>query len=300
MRDEYLLGTFRYKAKNNLKKLGKLPSQLQMDNISACGILLELCMGNIIVTNVNGKNLYRGNIDYTQFPKKQGGKATYSSFKRLFNAININYDEYSKMCDVFMKREKANNFVYEHVLNEITQFFIIYKLSPCAAFVHLYRILEFMSYSFPLIYAATTKNYMVSYKELKKFMNGDSDSELKFFRKFLSILFADEFDNEVSFEIFIDSDNIKELRNEFCEIMDGKEFEFNENTLRISFIKVIDIFIEIRNHYFHMLIGQGKNNFFNIKYDINDLFRSTNLIFINWLVVIIVRIIQYRFKNSDL
>ena len=61
----------------------------------------------------------------------------------------------------------------------------------------------------------------------------------------------------------------------------------------------MELFLEIRNRYFHMLLGQGRNNFLNLDYDKNDLFNSLNPIFVNWLVIIFVKIIQHSLEFSS-
>lgn len=89
-------------------------------------------------------------------------------------------EECRNICNRFMLYDRTNNFVYERILNELTQYFVVNELSPCEGFVHLYRTLEFMSYSFPLIYASKSKSYRGTYDSLKKFLAGDSGGEVKF------------------------------------------------------------------------------------------------------------------------
>lgn len=178
-------------------------------------------------------------------------------------------EECRNICNRFMLYDRTNNFVYERILNELTQYFVVNELSPCEGFVHLYRTLEFMSYSFPLIYASKSKSYRGTYDSLKKFLAGDSGGELKFFDKFLKEIFKTNF------------------------------FTFDENTLTFKFKNEMELFIEIRNRYFHMLLGQGRNNFLNMEYDKNDLFRSLNPVFINWLVFIFVKIVQHGIESCN-
>lgn len=296
MTNEYILGTYKYRCKINDGELLHLPDQLKMDKISPCGVLLELVMGKMDILNINGEVLYVQEINYARLPAELQIAHTYEQFNEILNTDVLD-DDCSSICNRFMIYDRTNNFVYEHILNELTQYFIVNQLSPCEGFVHLYRTLEFMSYSFPLIYASKSKSYRGTYDSLKKFLSGDSGGELKFFEKFLKEMFEDDIAYHYEFEVYVDSDNIEELKSEFQEIFKIDFFTFEGNTLLFKFKKVIELFIEIRNRYFHMLLGQGRNNFLNMEYDKNDLFKSLNPIFVNWLSIIFVKIIQHGIES---
>ena len=117
-----------------------------------------------------------------------------------------------------------------------------------------------MSYSFPLMYASKTRNYRGTYNSLKNFLKGDSDGELKFFERFLDELLQDSVTDQFLFEVDINSENIEELKQEFQEFFNIDIFVFEENVLNFKFKNVMKMFLEIRNRYFHMLLGKGKNN----------------------------------------
>lgn len=296
MTNEFALGTYKYRCKIDYDQLILLPDQLKMPYISSCGVLLELVMGKMEILNIGGQILYNQEINYAKLPAKNQNTHTYEQFNEILNT-NVLDDDCRNICNRFMLYDRTNNFIYEHILNELTQFFVTNQLSPCEGFVHLYRTLEFMSYSFPLIYAAKSRSYRGTYDSLKKFLNGDSGGELKFFELFLNEIFHDDIAYQYEFEVYIDSDNIEELKSEFQEIFKIDFFTFEGDTLIFKFKKVIELFIKIRNRYFHMLLGQGRNNFLNMEYNKNDLFRSLNPIFVNWLVIIFVKIIQHGIES---
>jgi hypothetical protein len=78
-----------------------------------------------------------------------------------------------------------NRNLYNNVLGEFINLFVqINKRCHTAAFIFIYRIIEHMSYSIPLIYTSTRRDYIGSFNDLKKILNRD-DGELKFFNKFL-------------------------------------------------------------------------------------------------------------------
>ncbi len=298
MGDEFTLGIYKYKCKFNDDQLPRLPEQLKMGNISPCGVLLELVMGKMEILNADGEFLHNQEVNFTKLPAEVQTTNTYEQFNEILNT-DILDEECRSICNRFMLYDRTNNFVYEHILNELTQYFVVNELSPCEGFVHLYRALEFMSYSFPLIYASKSKSYRGTYDSLKKFLGGDSGGELKFFKKFLQEIFENDIAYQYEFEVYVDSDNIEELRKEFEEIFKTDFFAFDENTLVFKFKNVMELFVEIRNRYFHMLLGQGRNNFLNMEYDKNDLFKSFNPVFINWLVIIFVKIIQHGIESCN-
>lgn len=299
MANEFSLGIYKYQSKIEDNQLDKLPEQLKMVNISPCGILIELVMGKMKILDSNGVLLYDQHDNYTIIPSQCSNIHTYEEFNDVFNT-NILDESCCNICNRFMIYDRTNNFIYEHILNELTQYFVVNNMSPCEGFVHLYRTLEFMSYSFPLIYASKSRDYRGTYDSLKKFMSGDGSGELKFFGKFLKELFNDDIIYEYEFEVYIDTNNITELKKDFQDIFRTDFYTFEENTIIFKFKNVMELFIEIRNRYFHMLLGQGRNNFLNMEYDKRDLFKSFNPIFINWLVIIFVKIIQHGLVSSNL
>src|SRR5690606_16433409 len=58
-----------------------------------------------------------------------------------------------------------------------------------SAFVNLYRILEFISYSFPLIHSSHFGNFSGSFDALKSYFMDNKTSEIAFFEKFVEKLF---------------------------------------------------------------------------------------------------------------
>ncbi len=259
MAAEYTLGTYRYQCKIREDQLTKLPDQLKMGSISSCGVLLELVMGKMRILDCHGEKLYDQKVNFTRLPAEIQKNHSYSQFNEVLNT-DILDDACRNICNKFMIYDRTNFFVYEHILNELTQYFVIHKVSPCEGFVHLYRTLEFMSYSFPLMYASKTRNYRGTYNSLKNFLKGDSDGELKFFERFLDELLQDSVTDQFLFEVDINSENIEELKQEFQEFFNIDIFVFEENVLNFKFKNVMKMFLEIRNRYFHMLLGKGKNN----------------------------------------
>ena len=198
-----------------------------------------------------------------------------------------------KAINKYIQTNRKNNFVHRRLLAELTNALITIDTSPIETFVHIYRALEFMSYSFPLIYAAKSMDYRGSYKHLKDFMRGESEGELKFFKKFLEVLFKDNYIYDYEFDVFFMNGTELLIEAEFQRVIKENYYSFDGNTMHIGFANVIDLILTIRNHFFHMLIGKGGDNFYDTTYDKRDIFEALNPVFINWLTMIYREIATY-------
>ena len=65
------------------------------------------------------------------------------------------------------------------------------------------------------------------------------------------------------------------------------------NTMKIRFANIIDLIVILRNRYFHMLLGKGTDNFYDIQYDKRELFYAMNPVFMNWLTLVYREIVIY-------
>lgn len=269
---------------------------MEESKISSQGILIQLVLGKADIRDLSGKLLIKQDQNYTVLPSQKSGIATYAILTDFFG-VDITQKKERNICNQFLSKDRHNIFVYTQILNELSQYFVCNKTSPVEGFLHLYRMLEFMSYSFPMMYASTTMKYKGSYDALQKLFKGDSAGELKFFKNFIDVLYETEpLIKKYTFSQYIDVTNIHELEHDFNEIfnkVNPKPFSFSGNTIEFEFRYVIDIFVTIRNRYFHMLAGQGMYNFHNINYDIKELFAGLNPAFLSWLIQIFTSIEQH-------
>lgn len=301
MDNSYTLGIYNYKLKFKYDYYKNLPKELDIKKHSPICILLELIMGNVVISNHDNKILYNESTDYTKLPMCKKGRSLYKQFETVLGIDEFD-EEKIRICDKFFVRERKNTFVYQQVLNELSNFFVCHKYSPCEGFIHLYRSLEFLSYSFPLVYTSHSKSFKGSYTSLKKFFNDDNKniSELEFFENFLKELYKNyDMEYKFPFEILVRGSKVENLKREFCKCIDGNYYVFENNTLVIEFQNIRKIFNDLRNKYFHMSIGQKQKNFLCLDYNKNDLFYSLNPIFVNWISCIFVKIVQHGISEYD-
>ena len=98
---------------------------------------------------------------------------------------------------------------------------------------------------------------------------------------------------DYTFEIyFLDGDEDL-IEQEFQRIIKTRYYIFDGNTLRIKFANIVDLIVTLRNRYFHMLLGKGPDNFYDIRYDKRKIFYAVNPVFVNWLTIIYREIVNY-------
>lgn len=298
----YTFEMYEYTDKLNRTLEAKLPNSLQLKSTSSSeAILLRLLMGKVYYKKINGSTKKIQNVDYTCLPFTNISTLTCEAFKQVFG-VDITEAETADICNKYFRINRKNSEVNNFLLSEITLYFYEVKTSPISAFVHLYRCLEYMSYSFPMIYASKTRNYIGSYESLKKFLSGDSTGELGFLRRFIDELFKDEPTIlAYEFEINISSMQVEVMREE-CKRVFGNVFvyDFETTVFKINFKNMLSLFITLRNRYFHMLVGKGQVNFKALNYDINELFEIFNPHLLNWFSIVFSRIIQHGFESSIL
>ena len=273
-----------------------MPTELMIrDEIAHEALLIRLLSGTLKVTYpVHGEYSERLQLTNYAIP----GRDENTTFKKKIIQDFFSLDHYGqtekKAINKYIQINRRNNFVHRQLLAELTNALITINDSPIESFVHIYRALEFMSYSFPLIYASKSMDYRGSYKHLKDFMGGESEGELKFFKRFLKVLFKDnDIYERYKFDVFFMNGTELLIEAEFQRVIKENYYSFDGNTMHIGFANVIDLIITIRNHFFHMLIGKGGDNFYDTSYDKRDIFEALNPIFINWLTIIYKEIATY-------
>ncbi|MBU2647851.1 hypothetical protein KKI24_24295 [bacterium] len=173
------------------------------------------------------------------------------------------------------------------------------------SFLFLYRILEGVSYSIPLIYTSRSKDFKKTFRSLQKYVGkSGADSEIKFFRTFINEVFNLEPFYSTSIDIKFDVLEFEELRSKYFKIYKDKiddkyiENEIEDEELNVSFIGFFDFLIELRNRYFHFLQGTWQNNLAtsDIIYP-DQFFKPIIDLGINWIAVIWFEVLKFDFQN---
>lgn len=162
-----------------------------------------------------------------------------------------------------------NKNFYDNLNNEFLNFhYNTYKENHTIAFLHLYRILEYTSYTFPLLYAVSTKDFSSSFESLRILFSGDKDKgELKVYKDFINEIFGKHmYYGKINIDINITSDlpeYNERIYNTLLKICDKEIFDLGKNKefskLAIKFTEFSSFIITVRNRFFHLKNSQNNN-----------------------------------------
>jgi hypothetical protein len=202
-----------------------------------------------------------------------------------------------KLCEHLDANKTINKTFHETLLEEVASYFYkTAKHSHTTGFLHLYRTLEFISYSFPLIYASISREYYGSFNKLKNYFVDGSKSELVFFDEFVSKLLDsallatpltfnfNTLSTSVNHNHFVIIKNIVDPANITSEVQDV--------SITTTYKHLIKLTIDLRNRYFHFAIG-GQRNIRPTEIIENDRFFSiVNEELLNWISMIYFEILK--------
>lgn len=222
--------------------------------------------------------------------------------------VEDNFPDEVKLRDlnIFFRRARFNKDFYESIEPELIKCLISNEKGDYfQSFFYLYRVLEGISYTIPLIYVSKNKNYDKTFSQLQSFFGKDKDGELKFFRKFICATFKDEDFFNASYTLDFNSIKIEELRSEYYNIyvdripdsciLDSTENEYIE----VSFIGLYDFIIAMRNRYFHLKKGSWQENISSTKVLYPDFFfKPVMKKSINWIGLILFEIIKFDYEKG--
>ncbi|MFN0201406.1 MAG: hypothetical protein ACKVTZ_07795 [Bacteroidia bacterium] len=204
----------------------------------------------------------------------------------------------------------GNIGLFKNFLLEITHFFFnTESKNHTSAFLHLYRALELISYSFPLYYASKSKSYHGTYNKLKDFFKSGGDGERAFLKDFVNNhLFRNEPSLDTRLSIKFTSSNPIIQRQHFdvtlkianspksgIEILDNTEYSEIVTKRR----SLISLMIATRNRHFHLLEGDFQENITSVEsYYFDDYFKDLNMIFCNWIAQIFFKILHSAIEQE--
>lgn len=164
---------------------------------------------------------------------------------------------------------RKNKSFFKTLNDEFCNFYYFtHKQNHTVAFLHLYRILEYTSYTFPLMYATSTKDFSKSFDSLKGLFSGEKDQgELRVFKFFIKNVMSIETNYKgLTIDINIISDleeyneRIFKTLKAICEDSIFEDIKNIENKrLCVKFSEFSSFIITIRNRFFHLKNSQGAN-----------------------------------------
>ncbi|KAA0070724.1 hypothetical protein CIW53_05075 [Rhodanobacter sp. T12-5] len=196
-----------------------------------------------------------------------------------------------------------NRVFFRDILNEFSHYFLhSYRGSHIAAFVSLYRVLERFSYSVPLLYCSTQRDFAKTFEDLKKMFSTQSIGELGLFNKFLRAGgLIDKIVLESLCEISFTSASGNEARYFDAAAKCYEKYEAKDAsraTLGLRFGDVPKLIVAIRNRFFHLLSGGWQENISMTEiWDADEFFEGMNGVFCNFLSVVIVSVLVHKYSE---
>ncbi|KAF2333780.1 hypothetical protein [Flavobacterium daemonense] len=259
--------------------------------------IFRLLSGTINCTDEFLEKNHKFRTNYFQFPYIDNDVLKQSIFTDLFpEEVKISH------LNSYFKVARRNKKFYETIECELIKCLIANKSANfLESFFYLYRVIEGISYSLPLIFASKLKDYNKSYDLLQKFFSKSKESELAFFKKFICEVYKEEDFFKTSISINLDLIDVEELKEKYYKtysslIIDKKNIEdATENEeVKISFIGYYEFMIEVRNRYFHFLQGTWKENLKTTEVLYPDQFFKPLIDNgINWVAIILFEILKF-------
>lgn len=295
--------TNRYNYKDVIFRENSLNQNLRIENGNSILKIFRLITGTINCIDEYKDTLYKFRNNYTTFPFIEN---------RILNKTTVlnNFPSELGIKDLekYFKNARNNKKFYDSIEVELLKCLIAEaEKKYLESFFYLYRIIEGISYSLPLIYVSKNKDYNKSYSELQSFFGKDKDGELAFFRRFISQTFNSEdfFNSNLIIDLHLIE--IEEIRPVYYKIyldklknkIEGQPLE-NES-IEVKFINYYDFLIELRNRFFHNSKGSWQSNLESTNLLYPDLFFKPIIRHgINWVSIILFEIIKNDLDKSNI
>jgi|GEM_PF-947305 len=173
------------------------------------------------------------------------------------------------------------------------------------AFLFLYRIIEGISYSIPLMYVSKARSFNKTYRSLQKFIpKKEGEGELSFFKNFMESHWSKSWFYGVTFDLAMDAIDIEDMRPVYYALYLDKAGKkvvdtTEDEEIKMSFIQFYDFMIELRNRYFHFLQGSWQNNIKTSQVVYPDLFFKPIMdLAMNWVAVVLFEVVKFDIDKS--
>ncbi|WP_159821749.1 hypothetical protein [Colwellia sp. 20A7] len=294
--------TFSYSDNLPQRILSQVPERLKISGTRDPEILLilRLLSGNVELSHHYSSKQVKSRVNY--FSSDFSG---FSNWKREFPNL-LSSDVTAEDLAVFIENTKySNKAFYSGILSEVSHFLLHNKKgSHTSAFIYIYRILEKISYAFPLIYASKSQDFLKSFNQLKDLMIGDKEKkELGFFKVFVKKLYEGDSIADTSIDVFLNTSNaqVQEQMYKTLKEVSGNSILHEDSTefdkLSIKYCEMGSFLINVRNRFFHNLNGGSSNIESNRIVDADELFSFINPAALYWISMVFLEITTYSLSE---
>ena len=277
---------------STLEGLGNIPKNADS---SYQYLLVRLLLGTATVSRGSARG--KQSTDYSSLPAVAQNKSPAVAVNEFLTCYSI-----GGTVARFIKLTRSDNReFYKEILSEFINFHLqTLQGRNTSAFVFLYRTLERISYSVPLLYTSTQSDFRNTFKDLKAILNGDNIGELGLFKKFLTQgKFIDSIKLQVTQTISFDPSSTYGASYYDLTCKKFKNFTSTDQVAReveIKFSDIPELLITIRNRFFHSLIGDGKENITTIDMpDSDEYFGKINPLIVSFLAIVTLHTISAKY-----
>lgn len=260
-------------------------------------LLARLLIGAMRLTK-GGTHVHQG-TDYSTLPQSTQTKEPIGAFFDFLQSASI-----GGTSQRYVKVTLADNrdFFRELLAEFANHFLQTRRGNHATAFVHLYRILERISYSVPLLYCATQKDFVGTYNDLKALFKDDASGELGLFKKFLEQgRFIDRLKLDATLPITFISANGHQNAHFALTGRLYKNFQSTDaatHQMELQFKNIPSFLVTVRNRLFHARTGDGQSNVkMQEVLDIDEYLGCINPIFCNFLAIVTLRVIASKYQT---
>jgi len=263
-------------------------------------LLIRLLTSNLkIINSKTGKKISLDN-NFVSFPFHKITRKSARPIRTLINPFTI--QDYVKFSNKFYTRNL--NFYY-NILQELV-FYFSYSSEKqyVAAFVNLYRTLEYISYSIPLMHSSHFGNYLGSFKALRSYFVSEKTSEISFFENFVTKLYrgTSYLGLTTTFDFSLPDTTIaNNCYDSFYKLMKPIDWLTANPTTHILEIEnknLLGLIKNTRNRYFHFAIGGQRNLYTTDLADPDFFFSRANQGFLNWMTFIFGTVVKENLANA--
>lgn len=269
-------------------------------------IIFRIISGSCQITNLSTEDTEQLKTNYF-FSDLRDNLTNDLSFLDLFEE-NLTLQDYENQV---IKNSFNNRKFYKNFLSELASCIYHENLKKhTAAFVHLYRAYEHLSYAFPMIYAARTEDYIGTFENLRKWMNktnsDENVGELKFHKNFIATLFKDT--PELQTTVDIDINTKQEFRNLIFKALAEKIVGWHTpdkhsagtvqpDKIAIPFIDHHSFLVNLRNRFFHYSNSRSDNIGLDDIIEADLLFSFINKPTLNYISTIFHALIKHQMQS---
>lgn len=274
--------------------LGPLPKHADKSNQF---LLVRLLTGSASVAN--GKATVKQLTDFSSLPPVLQMQKPSGTVADFLTAYSVGGDPKR-----FIRTTGSDNRrFYQDLLSEFANFFLQTKLGcHTAAFVFAYRILEKLSYTVPLLYCSTQRDYLGTFNDLKALFDPSLKGELGLFKKFLNQgQFIDSLKLDINYTVDFLSQHGHQAAFFKLTVKHHSEFtntDVNLSQVEIKFRQVPELLKTLRNRFFHSLTGDGRDNIrLEEILDSDEYFASLNPVFCSFLSIVALQTIAKKYQT---